>query len=211
VVTEAIAAVKRDVKVPAGNYLVWVGEFENQQRALARLAVIVPFSFLVVFVLLVMALGSARSALSVLMVAPFAMSGGVFGLQAAHIPLSVSAAVGFIALLGQVCLASLLVVSAIDQRRRQGEDLLPALIGGAASRFRTVLMTALLAMLGLMPAALSAGVGSETQRPFAVVIVSGLMTAVAVTLIVLPFVYCLIAGKRPETASEADAGDGETR
>jgi cobalt-zinc-cadmium resistance protein CzcA len=72
-------------------------------------------------------------------------------------------------------------------------------------------MTALLAMLGLMPAALSAGVGSETQRPFAVVIVSGLMTAVAVTLIVLPFVYCLIAGKRPETASEADAGDGETR
>jgi cobalt-zinc-cadmium resistance protein CzcA len=211
VVTDAIAAVKRDVKVPDGNYLVWGGEFENQKRALGRLAVIVPFSFLVVFVLLLMALGSARSALSVLVVAPFAMTGGVFGLLAAHIPLSVSAAVGFIALLGQVCLASLLVVSAIDQRRRQGDDLLHALIGGTASRFRTVLMTALLAMLGLMPAALSAGVGSETQRPFAVVIVSGLVTAVAVTLIVLPFVYCLIAGKPLPSASDVDgASEGAT-
>ncbi len=120
---------KRDVKVPEGNYLVWGGEFENQKRALARLAVIVPFSFLVVFVLLFMALGSVGSAFSVLLVAPLAMSGGVLGLAAAHIPLSVSAAVGFIALLGQVCLASLLVVSAVDQRRRSGEELLPALVG----------------------------------------------------------------------------------
>jgi len=206
VVTDAIAAVKRDVKVAEGNYLVWGGEFENQKRALGRLAVIVPVSFLVVFVLLVMALGSVRSALPVLIVAPFAMSGGVFGLEAAHIPLSVSAAVGFIALLGQVCLASLLVVSAIDQHRAWGEDLRPAIIGGAATRFRTVLMTAMLAMLGLMPAALSAGVGSETQRPFAVVIVSGLVTAVAVTLFVLPFVYSLIAGPATKP-SDADSGE----
>jgi heavy metal efflux system protein len=201
VVTDAIAAVKRDVKVPDGSYLVWGGEFENQKRALARLAVIVPISFLVVFVLLVMALGNVTSALSVLVVAPFAMSGGVFGLGLAKIPLSVSAAVGFIALLGQVCLASLLVVSAVDQRRKQGEDLRAAIIGGAASRFRTVLMTALLAILGLMPAALSSGVGSETQRPFAVVIVTGLVTAVAVTLFVLPFLYRVVAGapRRPVT------------
>jgi len=99
-------------------------------------------------------------------------------------------------------------VSAVDQRRDRGEDLVHALIGGAASRFRTVLMTALLAILGLMPAALSAGVGSETQRPFAVVIVSGLITAVAVTLFVLPFAYSLIAGKRPPTANDVD-GHGE--
>ena len=205
VVTDGIAAVQRDVKVPEGNYLVWGGEFENQKRALARLAVIVPFSFLVVFVLLFMALGSVGSAFSVLLVAPLAMSGGVLGLAAAHIPLSVSASVGFIALLGQVCLASLLVVSAVEQRRRSGEDLLPALVAGAASRFRTVLMTALLAILGLMPAALSPGVGSETQRPFAVVIITGLVTAVAVTLFVLPFAYSLIVRKPPTNVTDSES------
>jgi cobalt-zinc-cadmium resistance protein CzcA len=204
VVTDGIAAVQRDVQVPEGNYLVWGGEFENQKRALARLAVIVPFSFLVVFVLLFMALGSVGSACSVLLVTPLAMSGGVLGLAATHIPLSVSAAVGFIALLGQVCLASLLVVSAVEQRRRSGEELLPALVAGAASRFRTVLMTALLAILGLMPAALSSGVGSETQRPFAVVIITGLITAVAVTLFVLPFVYSLIVRQPPTNVTESE-------
>jgi cobalt-zinc-cadmium resistance protein CzcA len=127
------------------------------------------------------------------------------GLAATHIPLSVSAAVGFIALLGQVCLASLLVVSAIEERRRSGEPLAPALAAGAASRFRTVLMTALLAMLGLMPAALSTGVGSETQRPFAVVIISGLLTAVAVTLFVLPFVYSVIVRKSPSTVGDRES------
>jgi heavy metal efflux system protein len=205
VVTDGIAAVGREVKVPEGNYLVWGGEFENQKRALGRLAVIVPFSFLVVFVLLYMALGSVGTAFSVLLVAPLAMSGGVLGLAATHIPLSVSAAVGFIALLGQVCLASLLVVSAVEQRRKSGEDLLPALAAGAASRFRTVIMTALLAILGLMPAALSSGVGSETQRPFAVVIISGLVTAVAVTLFVLPFVYSLIVRNPPQTATDSES------
>jgi heavy metal efflux system protein len=204
VVTEGIAAVKRDVKVPEGNYLVWGGEFENQKRALGRLAVIIPISFLVVFVLLYLALGSVGSAFSVLLVAPLAMSGGVLGLAAARIPLSVSAAVGFIALLGQVCLASLLVVSAVEQRRRSGVDLLPALIGGAASRFRMVLLTALLAILGLMPAALSSGVGSETQRPFAVVIITGLVTAVGVTLFVLPFAYSLIVRRPPTTVPDSE-------
>jgi cobalt-zinc-cadmium resistance protein CzcA len=204
VVRDGIAAVKRDVKVPDGNYLVWGGEYENQKRALARLAVIIPFSFLVVFVLLYMALGSVGAAFSVLLVAPLAMSGGVLGLVAWHIPLSVSAAVGFIALLGQVCLASLLVISAVEQRRKSGEHLLSALATGTASRFRMVLMTALLAILGMMPAALSSGVGSETQRPFAVVITTGLVTAVAVTLFVLPFAYSLIAGREPSRAAESE-------
>jgi cobalt-zinc-cadmium resistance protein CzcA len=204
VVKDAMAAVKSDVTVPEGNFLVWSGEFENQQRALARLAVIVPFSFLVVFALLYMALGSMPSAFAVLIVAPLAMSGGVFGLWLAHIPLSVSAAVGFIALLGQVCLASLLVVSAVDERRRSGEDTRLALAHGAASRFRAVLMTAMLAILGLMPAALSTGVGSETQKPFSVVIIAGLVTAVAVTLLVLPTAYSLIVRKVPSLAVEED-------
>jgi cobalt-zinc-cadmium resistance protein CzcA len=197
VVADAMAVVKREVQVPDGNFLVWGGEFENQKRAMARLAVIVPFSFLVVFALLYTALGSVTSAFTVLVVAPLAMSGGVFGLALAHIPLSVSAAVGFIALLGQVCLASLLVVSAVDERRRNGEEMLPALAHGAASRFRAVLMTAMLAILGLMPMAVSRGVGSETQRPFAVVIITGLVTAVAVTLFVLPSAYSLIVRRVP--------------
>ncbi len=209
VVTDAIAAVKRDVKVPDGNYFVWGGEYENQKRALSRLAVIVPLSFLVVFVLVFMALGSVGSAFSVLVVAPLAMSGGVFGLALAHIPISVSAAVGFIALLGQVCLASLLVVSAVEQRRRDGSALPAALVEGAPGRFRTVLMTALLAILGLMPAALSSGVGSETQRPFAVVIISGLVTAVAVTLFVLPFAYAVIARRAPTRGTDLDVDEAE--
>jgi cobalt-zinc-cadmium resistance protein CzcA len=96
------------------------------------------------------------------------------------------------------------VVSAIEQRRRSGEPLATAVAAGAASRFRTVLMTALLAMLGLMPAALSTGVGSETQRPFAVVIISGLVTAVAVTLFVLPFVYSLIVRSAPATMTDSE-------
>ena len=204
VVADAMSVIKRNVKVPEGNFLVWAGDFENQQRALARLSIIVPISFLAVFVLLYMALNSAMSALTVLLVAPLAMSGGVFGLWLSVIPLSVSAAVGFIALLGQVCLASLLVVSAVDEQRRLGEDVSHALTHGAASRFRAVLMTALLAILGLMPAAVSTGVGSETQRPFSVVIISGLVTAVAVTLLVLPTVYSLIVRKVPALVTEED-------
>jgi cobalt-zinc-cadmium resistance protein CzcA len=204
VVNDAMATVKAHVKVPEGNFLVWGGEFENQKRALGRLALIVPFSFLVVFALLYTALGSIPSALAVLIVAPLAMSGGVFGLWLTHIPLSVSAAVGFIALLGQVCLASLLVVSAVDERRRAGEDMREALSHGAASRFRAVLMTASLAILGLMPAAVSTGVGSETQRPFSVVIITGLITAVAVTLLVLPTAYSAIVRRVPVVAPEED-------
>ncbi|MDX2169904.1 MAG: CusA/CzcA family heavy metal efflux RND transporter [Deltaproteobacteria bacterium] len=193
VIRDAMRVVREQVQVPDGSFLVWGGEFENQQRALGRLAVIVPISFVAVFALLYSALGSVRSAGVVLLSAPFAMTGGVFALAATGIPLSVSAAVGFIALLGQVCLASLLVVSAVDERRRNGEELLPAIVAGAASRFRAVLLTALLAMLGLMPAAISSGVGSETQRPFAVVIIGGLLTAVPVTLCALPSLYALIA------------------
>jgi cobalt-zinc-cadmium resistance protein CzcA len=202
VIKEAMAVVDAQVKVPDGNFLVWGGEFENQARAMARLAVIVPISFVAVFALLYSALGSARSAATVLLAAPVAMCGGVFALALAGIPISVSAAVGFIALLGQVCLASLLVVSAVDDRRRNGEDLVPALIGGTTSRFRAVLLTALLAILGLMPAAVSSGVGSETQKPFAVVIIGGLFTAVTITLLALPSLYALVAGRAPVLAED---------
>jgi cobalt-zinc-cadmium resistance protein CzcA len=203
VITDAQAAVARDVKPPDGHYFVWGGEFENQQRAMARLRVVVPVALLIVLVLLYSALGSARCALAVIATAPFAMTGGAFGLAAAHIPLSVSAAVGFIALLGQVSLAGLLVVSSIEAKRRHGHTLEEAIIAGPVAKFRALLMAALLAILGLTPMALSHAVGSETQRPFAVVIIGGMVTTLLVALAVLPVLYGLIAKR------EIDVGGDE--
>src|SRR5262249_13739774 len=160
VLKDAAAIVAQEVKAPEGHYLVWEGEFENQQRAMARLSVIVPVALLFVFALLYGALGSARSALIVMLLVPFALTGGAFALRLAGIPLSVSAAVGFIALLGQVSLAGLLVMSAIEGRRRAGAPTLPAIVEGAGERLRALLMATLLAVLGLAPMALSTGVGS---------------------------------------------------
>lgn len=206
VIKEAMAIVGREVKTPEGQFLVWGGEFENQERALARLAVVVPLSFLVVFALLYWALGSARSAATVLLVAPFAMTGGVFSLAIAGVPFSVSAAVGFITLLGQVCLASLLVLSAIDARIAKGVPPWQAIIEGTGERMRAVLLTALLAILGLLPMAISREIGSETQRPFAVVIIGGLATALLVTLLALPVVYALLLRVRSPHAGELTDG-----
>jgi cobalt-zinc-cadmium resistance protein CzcA len=120
--------------VPERSYFVWTGEFENQQRAMARLRVIVPIALAMVLILLYGALGSARSAGTIPLVAPFAMTGGAFALKVAGIELSVSAVIGFIALLGQVSLAGLLILSAIEEGRRGGEELLPAVRGGSADR-----------------------------------------------------------------------------
>ena len=206
VITEAQALVGPSAKVrpPDGHYFVWGGEFENQQRAMARLRVVVPIALVVVLVLLFSALGSARSALAVLATAPFALTGGVFALLIAGIPLSVSAAVGFIALLGQVSLAGLLVVSAIETRRTEGAVLADALVEGPVSRFRALVMAAMLAILGLLPMALSHAVGSETQRPFAVVIIGGMITTLVVALVVLPVLYRLITPKRLGVPSQDD-------
>jgi cobalt-zinc-cadmium resistance protein CzcA len=172
---------------------------------MARLRVVVPVALLIVLILLYSALGSARCALAVISTAPFAMTGGAFGLYAAGIPLSVSAAVGFIALLGQVSLAGLLVVSSIEARRLDGEPLAEAIVAGPVARFRALLMAALLAILGLMPMALSHAVGSETQRPFAVVIIGGMVTTLAVALFVLPVLYGLIARRSVAVGGDDDA------
>src|SRR5690606_22738607 len=122
--------------------------------------------------------------------------GGIFALYIAGIPLSVSAAIGFIALLGQVSLMGLLVLSATETRRRAGQELFPALLTGATERLRPVLMASLLAAVGLLPMATSTGVGSETQRPFALVVVDGMVTTLIIALFVLPVIYSLITPKR---------------
>ena len=204
VVKDAIAIVARDVSAPEGHYFVWGGEFENQQRAIERLKLVVPLALLAVLLLLYAAMNSGRSALSILLTVPFALTGGAFALYVSGVPLSVSAAVGFIALLGQVSLMGLLVLSAAEARRRNGEELQAALLEGASERLRPVLMAATMALVGLLPMALSAGVGSETQRPFALVVVGGMVSALAVALWLLPVVYSFITPKRLATPEEED-------
>jgi cobalt-zinc-cadmium resistance protein CzcA len=204
VVRDAIASVDAGVKPPEGHYFVWGGEFENQQRAIARLKIVVPLAVLTVLGLLYAAMNSGRSALSVLLTVPFALSGGSFALLVAGIPLSVSAAIGFVALIGQVSLMGLLVLSAAEARRRGGEALVPALVEGAAERLRAVIMASILAFVGLLPMAVSTGVGSETQRPFALVVVGGMLTTLVITLWVLPAIYSYLTPRQLATPEEED-------
>ena len=211
VVNDAMATVGRSVQPPEGYYFVWGGEFENQQRALARLKLVVPLAVLTVLLLLYAAMNSGRSALAVLLTVPFALTGGAFALLVTGVPLSVSAAVGFIALLGQVSLMGLLVLSATETRRRNGEELRLALVAGASERLRPVLMASTLALVGLLPMALSSGVGSETQRPFALVVVGGMLTTLMIALWFLPAVYSYVTPKRLATPEEEDEQLADTR
>jgi cobalt-zinc-cadmium resistance protein CzcA len=180
--------------MPAGYLVTWGGEFENQQRAMARLSVIVPISLLLIFVFLFHAFHSVRTALVILMNVPLAAMGGILALYLTGIPLSVSAAIGFIALFGQAVLNGVVMVSDIRERQAAGTPVRRAIEEGALVRLRTVLMTALLAMLGLLPMALSHEIGSEVQRPLAVVVIGGLFSATILTLLVLPVLYQLIEG-----------------
>ncbi len=188
-VHEAEAKVDAANPMPTGYEITWGGEFENQERAMARLKLVMPLALILTVLLLFSAFGSLFDVFLIMVNVPFALVGGVFGLALAHMTLSVSAAVGFIALLGQAVLNGVLVVSAIKARREAGQDLYTSVVGGTGDRLRAVLMTALLASLGLVPAATSAAIGSETQRPIAVVVVSGTITAAALTLIMLPVTY----------------------
>ena len=189
VVADLQAAVARDIKLPASYEVIWSGEFENQQRAMQRLAWVVPLSILVIFLLLFDAFKSFRSALLIIANIPFAMIGGIVALAITGIPLSVSAAIGFIALFGQAVLNGVVMVTYYNQLRAGGMGLMEAVMQGSLTRLRTVLMTALLAMLGLLPMALSHAIGAETQRPLAVVVIGGLVSATLLTLLVLPALY----------------------
>jgi cobalt-zinc-cadmium resistance protein CzcA len=199
-VGEARARVAAAVPMPPGYEITWGGEFENQQRAMARLKLVIPLSLALTFLLLFSAFGSIADCLLILTNVPFALIGGVCGLAFAGMPLSVSAAVGFIALLGQAVLNGVLVVAAIRSRLEAGEALYDAVVSGTRDRLRAVLMTALLASLGLLPAAMSHAIGSETQRPIAVVVVAGTLSAAALTLIILPVTYYWAARVRERLA-----------
>jgi len=199
-VAEAQRKVNDEVKLPQGYQMTWGGEFENQERAMQRLKLVIPLALTITFLLLFSAFGSVFDALLILLNVPFALIGGVVALAFAGMPLSVSAAVGFIALLGQAVLNGVLVVAAIRARLTAGEPLYEAVFAGTRERLRAVLVTALLASLGLLPAALSHAIGSETQRPIAVVVVGGTLSAALLTLIGLPVSFYLASRIREALA-----------
>jgi len=188
-VAEAMQAVQSRVHLPPGYTITWGGQFENQQRAMHRLEVIVPLSAIGIFVLLFGAFRSMRLAALVLVLIPFTWIGGLAGLALAGLHLSISAAVGFIAVAGISVQNGVIMVEQFVEGVRNGKSISDAVLDGASTRLRPILMTALMAGLGLLPAALSHAIGSETQRPFAVVIVGGLLSATPFTLLLAPLFF----------------------
>jgi len=188
-IAEAKQKIGAAVRLPAGYHTEWTGAFENQQRAVRRLEVIVPITLIAIFFLLFVAFDSAQLSFLILLVVPFAAVGGVFALPLAGLNISVSALVGFMALFGIAMLNGVILVERIRELQQRGLATEAAIRAGAISRVRPVVMTALMAALGLLPMALSTAVGAETSRPFAVVIIGGLITATLVTLFILPLLY----------------------
>jgi len=197
-VAEAQEKVAKNVEIPRGYKVVWSGQFENQQRAMARLAVVVPIVLLLIFLLLFASFNSLRNAGLIMMNVPFAMIGGILALFISRQTLSVPAIIGFIALFGVAVQNGVILVSYIMQMQKQGMTVRESVIEGAKVRLRPVLMTALVAVVGLLPKIFSTGTGAEVQRPLATVVLGGLITATLLTLVVLPAVYCLINKDKTE-------------
>jgi heavy metal efflux system protein len=196
VVNEARGKIDAQVNLPAGYWMTWGGQFENLEAARRRLSIVVPVCFLVIFLLLMSALGSPRDALLVFSAVPLALTGGVLALWLRGLPFSVSAAVGFIALSGIAVLNSLVMLTFIKQLMAQGREKLDAVYEGALIRLRPISMTALVASLGFVPMALATGTGAEVQKPIATVVIGGLVSATLLTLFVLPALYALFGRKR---------------
>lgn len=188
-VRDAQAAIRSEVKFPEGYYLSWGGQFENLQRASARLVIVVPIALALIFTLLFMTFGSVRQALLIFTGVPLAVTGGILALWLRGLPFSISAGVGFIALSGVAILSGVVMVSAMNRLREGGSSVSEAVRDGAEQRLRPVLMTALVASLGFVPMAVNTGLGSEVQRPLATVVIGGIASATLLTLVVLPVLY----------------------
>jgi cobalt-zinc-cadmium resistance protein CzcA len=202
-VAEAEGRIGREVALPAGSWLDWGGQFENLVEAKKRLTIVVPLCFLVIFFLLYSTFGSARHAMVVFTGVPLALSGGILSLWLRGMPFSISAAVGFIALSGVAVLNGVVMLTFINQLREQGLGVEEAIVRGALTRLRPVLMTALVASLGFVPMALATGTGAEVQRPLATVVVGGLITSTTLTLLVLPALFRMVT--RPEQRASSAA------
>ncbi|HSA34340.1 MAG TPA: efflux RND transporter permease subunit, partial [bacterium] len=186
-------------ELPSGYYIEYGGQFENQQRAMRQLSIVLPIALLLILTLLFMALGSVGDSLLVLVVLPFAVVGGIVAVVIAGMPLSVSAAVAFIVLLGIAVQNGVVLIAFFRQLRQRGESVADTITKGCDLRFRPLMMTALTAFIGQLPMLYATGSGSDIQKPLAVVVMGGLITSTLLTLIVLPTIYGLIHEKRTET------------
>jgi len=194
-VSDAQSAVRHNLNLPAGSWVAWGGEFEQLISAGKRLQIVVPLALFLIVALLFAAFGSVTYALLVFTGVPLALTGGIAALWIRDIPLSVSAAVGFIALSGVAVLNGLVMITFINKLRHEGKALEEAIVEGALTRLRPVLMTALVASLGFIPMAIATGTGAEVQRPLATVVIGGLISSTALTLLVLPALYLVIEGR----------------
>jgi cobalt-zinc-cadmium resistance protein CzcA len=195
-VAEAQRAVTRDVSLPTGYELRWGGQFEHLQEASRRLAVVVPVTLILILGVLSVIFGALRPALLIFLNVPLALSGGVLALWLRGLPLSISAAIGFIALFGIAVLNGVVLVSHIQNLEAEGLPTNEAVAQGAMDRLRPVLMTALVASLGFLPMALATSMGAEVQRPLATVVIGGLITSTALTLLVIPALYAKVCHGR---------------
>jgi heavy metal efflux system protein len=202
-VDEAQAKIAEQVALPVGYWLAWGGQFENLSAARQRLMIVVPLCFGLIFLLLLGALGSSRDALIVFSAVPLALTGGVVALWLRDMPFSISAAVGFIALSGIAVLNGLVMLSFIRQLIHDGVSKQEAIVVGALTRLRPVVMTALVASLGFVPMAIATGTGAEVQRPLATVVIGGLTSATLLTLFVLPALYARFSSE-PRNARKED-------
>ncbi|MGO3928350.1 CusA/CzcA family heavy metal efflux RND transporter [Rhodopseudomonas pseudopalustris] len=207
-VAEAQTVVAEKVKLPAGYWIGWGGQFEQLVSATNRLMVVVPVALLLVFLLLFMSLGTVGDALLVFSGVPLALTGGIAALLMRGIPLSISAGVGFIALSGVAVLNGLVIIAFIQRLRDEGRSIGEAVRDGALTRLRPVLMTALVASLGFVPMAIATGAGAEVQRPLATVVIGGIVSSTILTLLVLPALYVLFRRERGtnSVAISAEAG-----
>ncbi|PYM05525.1 MAG: CusA/CzcA family heavy metal efflux RND transporter, partial [Candidatus Rokuibacteriota bacterium] len=197
-VAEAMKKVEAAVKLPEGYRMVWSGRFEDQQRALARLYIIVPLVIFIIFILLFGAFQSVGDSLLIMLNLPFALIGGTLALYFWHTNFNISAAVGYIAVFGVSVLNGVVLVSSIRQTRAEGIPMREAIVRGCEIRFRAIIVSAIVAVIGFLPAALSHGIGAEIQRPLARVVIGGLISSTVLTLLVLPAVYALFDRRRPE-------------
>lgn len=191
-IAEAQQKVNAAVHLPDGYRATWNGEFENQQRASATLARVVPVCLLVIFLILFVTFGNVKDAILTISNVPFALIGGILALHITGVNFSISAGIGFIALFGVCIQNGVILISVFRKNLEEGMPLDDAIQEGVHSRVRPVVMTALMAMIGLMPAAISTGIGSETQKPLAIVVIGGLVTATVLTLLILPVLYAMV-------------------
>ena len=198
-VAEAQQEVAQKVSLPPGYWIEWGGQFENLQRAAARLAIVVPLSLFLIFILLYTTFNSVRPALLIFLNVPVAATGGIFALALRGMPFSISAGVGFIAVSGVAVMNGVVLLSHILDLRREGLEVREATERGALEKMRAMIMAPLVAALGFLPMALSTSAGAEVQRPLATVVIGGVVTSTLLTLFVLPSLYRWFEEKRGET------------